>query len=124
MPDPERLLRSFAKAVDATRSTPGRRGRVIHLEGAAEVLVAGDLHGNLDNFRKILDRAQLAKHPGRHLVLQELIHGPLRYVSGGDKSHQALDVLATLKSQFPHRVHMLLGNHELAQWTEQVIGKG
>jgi hypothetical protein len=124
MPDPDRLLRTFAKAVQATRATPGRRGRLIHLEGASEVLTAGDLHGNLENFRRILEIAKLAENPGRHLILQELIHGPLRYVSGGDKSHQALDVFAALKSQFPERVHMLLGNHELAQWTGQVVGKG
>jgi hypothetical protein len=124
MPDPDRLLRTFTKAVQATSSTPGRRGRLLHLEGATEVLVAGDLHGNLENLRAILDRAQLQQHPGRHLILQELVHGPLRYVSGGDKSHQALDVFAALKGQYPHRVHMLLGNHELSQWTDQVIGKG
>ena len=71
MPDPDRLLRTFANAVQAVRATPGRRGHRIELEGAAEVLVAGDLHGNLANFRKILDVAALAKHPGRHLVLCE-----------------------------------------------------
>jgi hypothetical protein len=26
--------------------------------------------------------------------------------------------------QYPHRVHFLLGNHELAQWTNRRIGKG
>src|SRR5262249_47354291 len=62
--------------------------------------------------------------PRRHLVLQEFIHGPFRYPSGGDKSHQALDLLAALKCQFPERVHFLPGNHELAQWTGEWIGKG
>src|SRR5262249_11972901 len=40
-----------------------------------------------------------------------------------DKSHQLLDLLAALKCQFPRQVHMLLGNHELAQWTDQWIAK-
>jgi hypothetical protein len=87
------------------------------------VLVAGDLHGNLENFRQLLDRAQLGKQPQRHLVLQELIHGPFRYSTGGDKSHQVLDLLAALKCQYPRQVHMLLGNHELAEWTGQGIAK-
>ena len=45
MPDPDRLLRTLYKAADATRMTPGRKGRFVHLQGAIEVLVAGDLHG-------------------------------------------------------------------------------
>ena len=56
-------------------------------------------------------------------MLQEFIHGPHRYPGGGDKSHQALDVLAALKCQFPRRVHFLPGNHELAQQTGQWIAK-
>jgi len=87
------------------------------------VLAAGDLHGNLENFRRLLDKAQLGKHPLRHLVLQELVHGPFFYPTGGDKSHQLLDLLAALKCQHPRQVHLLLGNHELAQWTNQEIAK-
>jgi len=68
--------------------------------------------------------AELAKYPGRHLVVQELVHGPHRDPTGGDKSHQMVDILAALKCQFPRRVHMLLGNHELAELTGQSIGKG
>lgn len=123
MPDPTRLLRTLERAIREFRASPGRRGRLIELEGAAEVLVVGDLHGHLENFRRVLDRAGLGQHPGRHLVLQELVHGPHRYPAGGDKSHQLLDLLAALKCQYPRQVHMLLGNHELAQWTGQAIAK-
>lgn len=124
MPDPEKLLNTLQRAVQAFRQTPGRRGKCVQIEGASEVLVAGDLHGNLDNFRVILQRADLAKHPTRHLVLQEVIHSSHAYPAGGDKSHQLLDLTAALKAQYPHRVHFLLGNHELAQWTDRRIGKG
>jgi hypothetical protein len=124
MPDPDRLLQTLQQAVAAFRSTPGRRGRVVTLEGAADVLVAGDLHGNLGHFRSVLNKAQLAAHPRRHLVLQEVVHGPFTYPAGGDKSHQLLDLVAALKCQHPGQVHFLLGNHELAQWTNQRIGKG
>jgi hypothetical protein len=123
MPDPDRLLATLRQAARAYRDTPGRRGRRIDLADADEVLVAGDLHGHLENFRRLLARADLGKHPRRHLVLQELIHGPFEYPQGGDKSHQLFDVVAALKCQYPRQVHLLPGNHELAQWTDRHIEK-
>jgi len=123
MPDPGRLLTTLQRAVDAFRATPGRRGRVVDLQGAAEILVAGDLHGNLDNFRRLLQIADLARNPARQFVLQEAIHGPHRYPAGGDRSHQLLDLIAALKCQYPRQVHFLIGNHELAQATGRRIAK-
>jgi hypothetical protein len=124
MATPERVLQTIRQAILAFRDTPGRQGRLVRIEGAAEVLVAGDLHGHVTNFKKALDRADLARNPHRHLVVQELVHGPYRYPQGGDKSHQLLDVLVALKCQYPRQIHMLLGNHELAEWRGQKIGKG
>jgi hypothetical protein len=123
MPDPARLLRTINRAAQAFRDTPNRRGRIVFLDHATEALVAGDLHGHLENFRKILDRSALGKHSQRHLIIQEVIHGSFRYPAGGDKSHQLLDLVAALKCQYPQQVHFLLGNHELAQWTNQYIEK-
>jgi hypothetical protein len=123
MPDPDRLLHTLQRARQAFRTTPGRHGHLVHLAAVDEVLVGGDLHGNVDNFRRLLLKADLGKHPQRHLVLQELIHGPYQYADGSDKSHQLVDLLAALKCQFPARVHLLLGNHELAQWADEWIAK-
>jgi len=123
MPDPIRLARTIQQAAMAFRTTPGRHGRLVLLVEAEEVFVTGDLHGNLQNFRRVLEKAALSKHPAHHLVLQELIHGPTRYANGTDCSHQLLDLLAALKCQFPSSVHFLLGNHELAQWKSQSIAK-
>jgi Calcineurin-like phosphoesterase len=141
MPQPDRLLPLVQRAVAAFWATPGRRGHVIQLDDAADVCVAGDMHGNVDNLGRLLKIADLAGHPGRHLVLQEVIHGKLRYPassqptappprplspegSGGDRSHQMLDLIAALKCQFLGRLHFLPGNHELSQWTNRLIGKG
>ena len=123
MPDPDRLLGTLRKAIQAFRDTPGRRGRSIVLTEARDVLATGDLHGNVENFRQVLHKADLGNHPGRHLVLQEVIHGPFRYPLGGDKSHQLLDLVSALKCQFPRQVHFLMGNHELAQCARRPIGK-
>lgn len=123
MPDPVKLLNTIRKAIDHTRNTPGRSGRVIRLASDDEVMVVGDLHGNIANFQLILKAADLARNPHRHLVVQELIHGAFRYVDGSEKSHQAVDLWCALKCQFPARVHYLPGNHELAQWTNRPIAK-
>ena len=124
MPNPQRLLATLIQAEQAFRTTPERAGFVVRLPADAEVFVAGDMHGNLDNFRQVLQAADLGQNPHRHLVLQELVHGPFRYAGGEDKSHQLLDLVAALKCQYPERVHYLLGNHELAQWQNHRIGKG
>jgi hypothetical protein len=123
MPAPDRMLTFLRQAVVLARATPGRRGRVVDLVGCTEVLVAGDLHGHVAHFQGILKAADLARNPGRHLVLQELIHGNFGYPSGGDKSHQLVDLFAALKAQFPRQVHYLPGNHELAQWTGRKVLK-
>src|SRR5262245_17890768 len=123
LPAPERMLTHLRKALALVRGTPGRRGHVVHLQDCTEVLVAGDLHGHVPNFQVMLKEADLANHPTRHFVLQELIHGKFRYPRGGDKSHQLVDLFSALKGQFPRQVHYLPGNHELAQWTGRPVLK-
>lgn len=123
MPAPERMLTHLRQAVALVRATPGRRGHTVALERCTEVLVAGDLHGHVGHFQALLKVADLANHPARHLVLQEMIHGRFRYPRGGDKSHQLVDLFAALKCQFPKQVHYLPGNHELAQWTNRPVLK-
>ncbi len=106
------------------RATPGRSGGIITLDRADEVMVVGDLHGNLPAFKKVLAIAALDRHPRRHLVLQELVHGPHSYPDDkGDRSHQLVDLVAALKCQYPDRVHLILGNHELSELTGRSIGK-
>jgi hypothetical protein len=124
MPAPDRMLATLRRATEFATRTPGRTGHFVQLEDCDEVLVAGDLHGHVPNFQVILKAADLANHPKRHLVLQEVVHSSFKYPNGGDKSHQLLDLFAALKSQYPTRVHLLPGNHELAQMTGRIIGKG
>jgi len=126
MPDPEKVLATIRRATVLFRSTPGRAGGVVSIEPAAanEVMVVGDLHGNIPAFRRLLDVASLGQNAGRHLVLQELIHGPHSYPDDkGDRSHQLVDLVCALKCQYPDRVHLILGNHELSEVTGRAIGK-
>jgi hypothetical protein len=117
------MLTHLRQALALVRATPGRRGHVVHLQGCTEVLVAGDLHGHVANFQVMLRGADLANHPTRHFILQELIHGKFRYPKGGDKSHQLVDLFAALKNQFPRQVHFIPGNHEIAQATNRPVLK-
>jgi len=123
MPAPDRMLTHLRQALTLVRATPGRRGHVVDLQNCTEVLVAGDMHGHVGNFQALLRTADLANHPTRHFVMQELIHGNYHYPSGGDKSHQLVDLFAALKGQFPKQVHYVPGNHELAQWTGRKVLK-
>ncbi len=124
MPDASKVVTTVRRAASLFRNTPGRKGSVVHLDSAQEVMVVGDLHGNVPAFRQILELAALTKNPGRHLVLQELVHGPRMYPNdGGDKSHQLVDLVSALKVACPDRVHLILGNHELSELTGRPIGK-
>ena len=124
MPDPEKVLATVRRATELTRATPHRRGAIQWVPEADEVLVVGDLHGNVPTFRSVLKEADLDARPARHLVLQELVHGPFRYPDDrGDRSHQLVDLAAALKVKYPDRVHLILGNHELAELTGRSISK-
>lgn len=123
MPAPDRMLTYLRQAVALVRATPGRRGHLIEPADCTDVLVTGDLHGHVGHFQALLKAADLANHPGRHFVMQEVVHGKHRYPAGGDKSHQLVDLFAALKCQYPKRVHYLPGNHEMAQWTGRKVLK-
>ncbi len=97
---------------------------MITLDDVDEVMVVGDLHGNLPAFRQALTIAALDRHPRRHLVLQELVHEINKHdADQPDRSHRLVDLVSALKCQYPHRVHLILGNHELSELTGRIIGK-
>jgi hypothetical protein len=124
MPDPQKILATIRKATELFRSTPGRAGSVITVETALEVMVVGDLHGNLPAFRQALTVAALDKHPQRHLVLQELVHEISKSNEDRpDRSHRLVDLASALKCQYPDRVHLIIGNHELSELTGRIIVK-
>jgi hypothetical protein len=124
MPDVERLLRTLEKAAVYFRETPVRKGLRLDLPPYVEELViVGDLHGNVENFQRALRLANLGAHPRRHLVVQELLHGPFRYDAGGCRSHQLLDLIGALKCTYPERVHYVAGNHEMTELLGQPIVK-
>ncbi len=126
MPDPRRILTTVHRATELFLHTPRRSGLLVDLVAArpeADVFVVGDLHGNLANFRAALTAAALDRHPFRHIVFQEVVHGPFRYPGNGCTSHQIVDLIAALKCRFGERVHYIPGNHEIAELRRATILK-
>ena len=129
MPDVEatadEVIALYEQAAEIQRTCPFRRGSTVRIgeADADEVLVSADLHGHRGNFDAILELADLDAHPRRHLVLQETCHGGPQYRDGGCMSHRLLEASARLVVRYPHRVHYLLSNHELAEVTDYPIMK-
>lgn len=121
--DADRTVAMFREAVAAALADRYRRGCVVYLPPQGEVVVAGDLHGNRVNFIRVLKAADLEHHPQRHLVVQEAVHGGPSSSEGGCLSYIVFEGLAALKAKYPHRVHVLLGNHDVAEHIEQLIFK-
>lgn len=122
----ENVIQTYQVAAWANATTGARAGNLIELkkEWADEVMVTADLHGNRPHFNKIRKTADLANHPKRHLIIQEVCHGGPSYPNtGGCMSHMMLEDVAKLKTQFPERVHFLMSNHELAELIDFPIVK-
>ena len=117
-------ISAFERAAQANRQDRCRSGNLIHLKGPGEVIMTGDLHGNIRNFEKLLRFASLEDNPQRHLILHELLHGDI--VDGGGQCHsyRLIARAAELKARYPHQVHYLLGNHAIAQFTNDEVLKG
>jgi hypothetical protein len=110
---PDYVMRLMAAAAKANRADPLLRGRLIELPASGEVMITGDLHGHLANFKRIVRLADLPRHPQRHLILQEVLHS--MYDDTPDRSYQLLEEVAIFKTVCPRQVHILLGNHDIAE---------
>jgi len=122
----QRVIDVYEEAAEANRRTAALQGCVVHLtdDDGDEVLVSADLHGHRLNFNQLRRIADLAAHPRRHWLVQEVCHGGPSYpLTAACMSHLLLEDIALLKTQFPERFHFLLGNHELAELNDHLITK-
>jgi hypothetical protein len=113
----------FRQAAQANAEDSRRRGNVVELEAGCNVIATGDVHGNRENFARIVTYFERPSARPRRLVLQELIHGPLDEGTGQDRSVELLLRAARLKLARPSDVLFLLGNHDLAQITGMEVAK-
>lgn len=102
------------KGITANQADRFRRANLIRLPAEGSLVVGGDIHGHRRNFERLVTYTDLASHPDRHLVLQEIIHGGPEDDSGGCLSYRLLFEAVRLKLSFPDQVHFVMGNHDTA----------
>ena len=119
--DVMKRLATLEAATAANWKDRWRQGYEILLPATGDFLVVGDLHGHLENFRAAVEAADLASHPDRHILFQEVIH---QLELGEDHSYRVLEEVAAQKARYPDQVHVILGNHDLAEWQGREIFKG
>ena len=120
--DVDTALASIRNAADSLLACPYRRGNELLFPSEGELMATGDLHGDIAAFDEIVRKAALPKNPCRHLVLQELVHGKNGH-DGSDGSCELIEKAAALVERHPARVHILMGNHEMAELTGRVMLK-
>jgi hypothetical protein len=118
------VIELLRNGTDANNTDPYRQGNVIVLPNNGSVIICGDLHGHVRNFERIRNYADLGNNPTRHLVLQEIIHGGREDEQGGCMSYELLFEAARLKTEYPHHVHLLMGNHDTAYISDSEVMKG
>lgn len=111
---PQESIQLCQTAAELNRSCRYRVGNLIQLPPNGRVLVAGDLHGHLRNFERIIKMADLPNRPDTHVILQEIIHGGPEDDFGGCLSYRLLLEALRWKIRFPDQVHFILGNHDTA----------
>jgi hypothetical protein len=111
---PQKIIDLLNSGVQASNADRFRRGNLIHLLADAQLIATGDIHGHRRNFERIVAFADLANNPDRHILLQEIIHGGPKDAEGGCLSHKLLFDVVRYKLSFPDRVHIIMGNHDIA----------
>jgi hypothetical protein len=111
---PQTIIDLLNEGVEANHSDRFRQGTLIRLPAEGSLVATGDIHGHRRNFERIMDYADLANNPDRHVLLQEIVHGGPQDAKGGCLSYKLLFDAARYKLQFPDRVHLLMGNHDTA----------
>jgi hypothetical protein len=122
--DAESAARVLLEAAALLREDPIRKGGVLEFGPAGQLVMTGDLHGNVRNFEKLQRFCALERCPGRNVILHEIVHEDLTAAGQLDLSIDLLLRVARWKCDFPDNVFALQSNHELAQMRGQEITKG
>jgi predicted phosphodiesterase len=111
---PQTIIDLLNRGTEANNADKFRRGNIIYPPSDARLIAAGDIHGNRRNFERIVAFADLANNPDTHIVLQEIIHGGPKDAQGGCLSYKLFFDVVRYKLNFPDRVHIIMGNHDIA----------
>jgi len=111
---PQTIIELLEKGAESNYADEFRHGNLIKLPLEGTLIATGDIHGHRRNFERITHFADLANNPHRHLLLQEIIHGGPENVNGHCLSYELLFDVVRYKLKFPHRTHIIMGNHDAA----------
>jgi hypothetical protein len=111
---PQTIIDLLNNGVQACNADRFRRGNLIYLPFNVQLIATGDIHGHRRNFERIATFADLANNPDTHVILQEIIHGGPKDAQGGCLSYKLLFDVVRYKLSFPDRVHIIMGNHDIA----------
>ncbi|MFO0832236.1 MAG: hypothetical protein U0637_10400 [Phycisphaerales bacterium] len=131
--DPDSVIGALEAGARANLTAPCRRKSIDAIDPPGWLVATGDLHDNPINFQKLVAAAGMTMNepglegpaptgPLSHLTMHEIIHSD-RLMNGMDMSYRALVRVADLKARYPGHVHVLVGNHELAQYNNSAILK-
>lgn len=112
------------EAARLMREDRNREGSLLRFGSAGQLVVTGDMHGNLRNFEKLQRFCALDRSPARSVLLHELIHQEPANGNGMDLSIDLLVRAAAWKTEYPDSVFFIQSNHELSQYRGHEITKG
>lgn len=99
------------------KTASGEPGALLELPDKLRLLIAGDLHAQVDNFLKILNEncllAHLASNSACLVVLGDAVHSEIsKEMENMDSSILMMDLIFKMKCHFPENFFYLLGNHD------------
>ncbi|MCW3995746.1 MAG: metallophosphoesterase [Candidatus Bathyarchaeota archaeon] len=112
----DRFIEAVAQVTDILRVEKGRVGnltinkRLVEHEPVGEALVVGDLHGDLQSLKLIIETSQFEKKMEKRQDATMIFLGD--YGDRGPNSVGVYYVILKLKLAFPSQVVLLRGNHE------------
>jgi protein phosphatase len=89
---------------------PTIQGHLVKLEPKGDALIVGDLHGNLESLKTVLEKSGFLKKIVNHKDAYLIFLGD--YGDRGAYSVEVYSVILSLKLAYPKQVILLRGNHE------------
>ncbi|MCM8827441.1 MAG: serine/threonine protein phosphatase, partial [Candidatus Omnitrophica bacterium] len=114
----EGLLRETISEIEAENSFI--EGRIAYIgKKKGKLIVIGDIHGDIDAVRKILAQENIIER----LRLNENIHVVFLgdYIDEGKDNLGTLELIFSLKKDYPDKITLLVGNHDLMQASYEEI---
>lgn len=85
-------------------------GRLVKMPPKGEVIIVGDIHGDLNSLMHILENSRFLERISKNKDLFMIFLGD--YGDRGINSPEVYYIILKLKEQFPEKVILMRGNHE------------